>query len=54
MTPEEIHKLVTRQQEYFASGATLPVDHRIDALRRLKAAILKHESDIADALEKDL
>ena len=54
MTPEEIHKLVNRQREYFSTGATLPVDHRIDALRRLKAAILKHESDIAEALKQDL
>ena len=54
MTPEEIHKLVNRQREYFSTGATLPADHRIDALRRLKAAILKHESDIAEALKQDL
>lgn len=54
MIPEEIHKLVTSQQAYFASGATLSVDYRIDALRRLKAAIVKHESDIAEALKQDL
>ncbi|MCD8356098.1 MAG: aldehyde dehydrogenase [Clostridia bacterium] len=54
MTPEEIHKIVTRQREYFTSGATLPVDNRVDALRRLKAAIQKHENDIAIALKKDL
>ena len=31
MTPEEIHKLVNRQREYFSTGATLPVDHRFEA-----------------------
>lgn len=54
MTTEEIHKLVNRQHEYFATGATLPVDYRIDALCRLKASILKHESEIAEALRQDL
>lgn len=54
MTTEEIHKIVTRQREYFASGATLPIGSRVDALRRLKAAVQRHENDIAIALKKDL
>lgn len=54
MKPEEIHKIVSAQRTYFASGATLPVSIRLDALRRLKAAILRHESDILQALYQDL
>ncbi len=54
MKPEEIHKIVSAQHIYFSSGATLPVSIRLDALRRLKAAILRHESDISQALYQDL
>lgn len=54
MTTEEIHKIVVRQREYFTSGATLPVGSRVDALRRLKEAVQRHENDIAIALKKDL
>ena len=50
MKPEEIHKIVSAQHIYFSSGATLPVSIRLDALHRLKAAILRHESDISQAI----
>ena len=54
MTREEIALIVDRQRGYFASGATLPVERRIDALTRLRDAILSHEADIAEALYNDL
>ena len=54
MKPEQIHKIVSAQRSYFSSGATLPVGIRLDALRRLKAAIVRHEADIARALYQDL
>ena len=54
MTREEIALIVDRQRKYFASGATLPVEHRIDALTRLRDTILAHEADIAEALYSDL
>ena len=54
MTEQEINSLVTRQREYFRTGATLPVSMRISALRRLYDAISKHEGEINDALMKDL
>lgn len=54
MKPEQIHKIVSAQRNYFSSGATLPVGIRLDALRRLKAAIIRHEADIARALYQDL
>ena len=45
MTEQEIKNLVTKQRNYFLTGATLPVSTRIDALHRLYAAITEHESD---------
>lgn len=49
-----IHEIVQRQREFFMTGATLDVDYRVDALKRLRGAIKAHEKDIADALYKDL
>lgn len=49
-----IHDVVQRQREFFMTGATLDVDYRINALKRLRGAIKAHEKDIADALYKDL
>ena len=54
MTREEIALIVEGQRGYFESGATLPVERRIDALTRLRDAILSHETDIAEALYSDL
>ena len=54
MTEQEIKNLVTKQRNYFLTGATLPVSTRIDALHRLYAAITEHEKEINDALRKDL
>ena len=54
MTEQEIKSIVTKQRNYFLTGATLPVSTRIDALHRLYAAITEHEKEINDALRKDL
>ena len=54
MNEQEIQKLVLEQQEYFQSGATLPVEGRILALQTLKRNIKLHEQDIYQALYKDL
>ena len=54
MTREEIALIVEKQRSYFHSGATLPVERRIDALTRLRQAIASHEAEIADALYSDL
>ena len=43
-----------RQRAWFRSGHTLPVEFRLQALGRLKAAIQRRESDIAAALQADL
>ena len=54
MTENEIHLILERQNKYFASGATLPVKNRLEALKRLKSAITSHEKEIHAALKKDL
>ena len=54
MNPTEIHALVQCQRDYFSTGATLPVNKRIQVLRNLRAALKAHEADIAAAVEADL
>lgn len=54
MTREEITVIVNDQRRYFASGATLPVARRVDALKKLRTALTQHEARIADALRRDL
>ena len=39
MNETEIRELVERQHSYFLTGATLPVEARIEALKKLKACI---------------
>ena len=39
MNETEIRELVERQRAYFLTGATLPVEARIEALKKLKACI---------------
>ncbi len=50
----EIEKLVNAQKAYFATGATIPISYRLEKLKALKASITAHETDIANALKKDL
>lgn len=50
----EMTALLERQRAYFATGVTLNVKFRIAALKRLKSAILAHESSINAALKADL
>lgn len=54
MEKEEMELLLRQQKQYFYKGATLPVDARIRALRRLLEAVEKYEPLIYEALEKDL
>ena len=54
MEQSQITELVNRQKNYFATGATLPVKTRIEALKKLKALIKQYETRIADALKADL
>ena len=54
MNTIEIQEVLNKQQDFFSSGNTLPVENRISALRKLKAAIHRHETALTDALKADL
>ncbi len=49
-----IEELVKKQRGYFNSGATLSVKFRIKNLIKLYKCIKKYETEISEALEKDL
>jgi aldehyde dehydrogenase (NAD+) len=49
-----ITKAVEKQREYFNTGATRPIDSRLEQLRKLKQAVKNHEQQILAALSADL
>ncbi len=51
MTETEIKEIVQKQRSYFYTGATLPVEKRLDALKKLKTCIQKYEPLINEALK---
>lgn len=53
MEKEEIRLILENQRRYFTSGATKPYAARIETLKKLRALILQHETQIAEALWKD-
>lgn len=54
MNETEIKDLVSRQRRYFLAGETLPVEARLEALKKLKKCIQEHEREINEALKADL
>ena len=50
----QIEELVQRQRAFYSTGTTLPVEFRMEALRKLKAEIRALEPEIHRALEQDL
>jgi aldehyde dehydrogenase (NAD+) len=54
MESSEIKLIVETQRKYFYSGKTLNVDFRIEALKRLKQCICRYETEINEAIQKDL
>ena len=54
MERSEIIRIRDLQNEYYLTGTTLKVDHRISALKTLKACIKNHEEEICVALKEDL
>ena len=50
MDPQDIASIVRRQRAFFATGATLDVDYRLDALRRLRSWVRENEGHIDQAL----
>ena len=54
MNQQEIQSIIQTQRAFFDSGATLPVDSRIQALKKLQSCILRYEEEIGEALKQDL
>ena len=54
MTNEEIRYLLEKQRKFFKTGATIPVNYRINQLKKLYSIVKKYETEINDALKKDL
>ena len=54
MTADQIQSILEKQRAYFHTGTTLPVDFRLDALKKLKAEILRREDAINAAIKADL
>lgn len=54
MTELEIKNIVSSQRKYFYTGATLDINFRIQALKKLRDCIIKHEDKINAALKSDL
>ena len=54
MNSRTIDSLLDSQRNFFRQGATLPISFRLDMLKKLYAAIKKHEHEISDALKSDL
>ncbi len=54
MTKSEISSLLQRQRAFYKTGATIPVAFRIEALKKLYAAVNAHCDEICAALKEDL
>lgn len=54
MERSEIEAVLETQQNYFSTGATLPVAARKEALKKLRRALETYETLLTDALEQDL
>lgn len=54
MQEKEIKQIIEKQNQFFSTGATLPVAKRIAALKQLKATIIKYEEKINAAIREDL
>lgn len=50
----DIKEVVKQQREYFKREQTVELTFRLEALKKLKASIEKHEKDIYEALKQDL
>ena len=54
MTREQIKSIIQSQNSFFATGKTLPISFRKEALGKLKAALYKYEEKISGAIKSDL
>ena len=53
-TKEEISEIVKNQRKFFKTGKTLDVNYRINALKKLRKAIIDNEEMLEKALFEDL
>ncbi|HSP22758.1 MAG TPA: aldehyde dehydrogenase [Planococcus sp. (in: firmicutes)] len=53
-TATDVENMIEQQREYFYTGATKPAAFRKAQLKRLKEVIAAHDSEIVEALKKDL
>ena len=51
---EQIREIVAAQRRFFRTGTTLPVQWRIEQLKRLKSAVIAHRDELVNALMEDL
>jgi len=51
---EDVKKLIKQQREFFSTGKTLDLRFRINALKKLKESVKKHEEEVCEALRRDL
>ncbi len=54
MNETEIKQIVSLQRDFFYSGATLDLNFRRNALKKLKTCIIKYKQEISDAIRNDL
>ena len=54
MTEIQIQKIIENQKKFFATGKTLDIKYRKNALQKLKSAIEKYEVEIGKAIRADL
>ncbi|WP_017300596.1 aldehyde dehydrogenase [Nodosilinea nodulosa] len=52
--PAPVADLLYRQRAYWATGATRSLDFRLAQLKALRAAIVKYQAEIIDAVRQDL
>lgn len=53
-TVTDIQKIVDAQRAFFRTGETLDIKWRLARLKQLRNAVIAHEKEFEDALEKDL
>ena len=54
MNKEQIDRILEKQTAFFATGATLDVNFRMEALKKLRRTLRENETAIAEALRTDL
>mgnify|MGYP003855866715 FL=1 len=53
-TEQEIIDIVAKQHDFFKTGTTKSYQSRIESLNKLKAVLIKYETEMHDALKQDL